>query len=397
VSDTLPLAGVRVLDLASLYAAPCAAMLLGDYGADVIKVEHPNGDPMRRLGKRKGDVPLWWKMIGRNKRCVSLDLSRPEGRDVLLDLAATADILIENFRPGRLDQWGLDYDTLSARNEGLIVLRLTGFGQTGPYAQQAAFGTQAECMSGWVYASGEEGDPPMLPPFGLADPLAGLTGAFACLTALHHRGVTGKGQVIDATLAEPMLFLTGPSITYYDQLGEIAERVGNRSRQSAPRNVYRSRDGQWIAVSTSAQSVAERVVALVGHPEMTREPWFATAAQRVEHADELDAVVGAWIGAHDAADVISQFNAANAAASPILDTAEVLQDPQYVARESVATVDDPELGPVLMPNMLFRLSASGGRIDFTGRAHGADTDEILTKELGYDARRLAELRAAGIV
>lgn len=392
-----PLAGIRVLDLASLYAGPFAAMLLGDLGADVIKVEHPRGDPMRRLGMRKDDIPLWWKMIGRNKRCLALDLSRAEGRDVLLDLAATADVVVENFRPGRLENWGLGYDRLSARNPGLVLLRLTGFGQTGPYSHRTAFGTQAECMSGWVYASGEPGCPPMLPPFGLSDPLSGLTGAFACVTALLQRGTTGRGQVIDATLMEPMLFLTGPAITYYDQLGVVAEPVGNRSRQSAPRNVYRSRDKRWIAVSTSAQSVAERVLRLVGRADLTEQPWFATASQRVQHADELDQAVGSWIAAHDAADVIEQFAAASAAACPIYDTVEVLADPQYAALGTVATVDDPDLGSVRMPNMLFRLSESGGAIRHTGRNLGADTDEVLGRDLGYDQERIAVLRSSEVI
>ncbi|MFF8477537.1 CaiB/BaiF CoA transferase family protein [Streptomyces sp. NPDC015414] len=387
--------GLRVLDLATLFAGPMAATLLGDFGADVIKVEHPGRpDPSRGHGPAKQGVGLWWKVLGRNKRAITLDLSRPGGRATLLRLAATADVVIENFRPGTLEKWDLGWPELSAANPRLVLARVTAFGQFGPYAHRPGFGTLAEAMSGFAALTGEPDAPPTLPPFGLADSVAALATAYAVLTALAGRDRTGEGQVVDMAIIEPILAVLGPQPTWYDQLGYVQERTGNRSANNAPRNTYRTADGAWVAVSTSAQSVAERVMRLVGRPELIEEPWFATGAQRAAHADVLDAAVGSWIAARDRAEVLAAFEKAEAAVAPVQDVRDVLADPQYQALDTVTTVDDPELGPLRMQNVLFRLSGTPGVIRWAGRPHGADTDAVLT-ELGLGPQELRALREEG--
>lgn len=390
-----PLTGLRVLDLATLFAGPLAATLLGDFGAEVVKVEHPGKpDPSRGHGPSKDGVGLWWKVLGRNKRTITLDLSRPGGRATLLRLVGTADVVIENFRPGTLEKWDLGWPELSAVNPRLILVRVTGFGQFGPYAHRPGFGTLAEAMSGFAAITGEPGAPPTLPPFGLADSIAGLTTAYAVMTALAGRERTGEGQVIDMALIEPILTVLGPQPTWYDQLGHVQPRTGNRSQNNAPRGTYLTADGSWVAVSTSAQSVAERVMALVGRPELIDEPWFATGAGRARHADVLDEAVGGWIARHTRADVLAAFEKAEAAVAPVQDVRDVMTDPQYRALDTITTVDDPELGPLRMQNVLFRLSATPGAIRWAGRPHGADTEEVLT-ELGLTPADLAALRAEG--
>ncbi|NBM19300.1 CaiB/BaiF CoA-transferase family protein [Streptomyces sp. GC420] len=390
-----PLSGLRVLDLATLFAGPLAATMLGDFGAEVIKVEHPlRPDPSRGHGPDKDGVGLWWKLLGRNKRAITLDLSTPAGGRTLLRLAATADVIVENFRPGTLERWNLGWDELSAANPRLVLTRVTGFGQVGPYARRPGFGTLAEAMSGFAAITGEPDGPPTLPPFGLADSIAGLATAYAVMTALAARDRTGHGQVVDMAIIEPILTVLGPHPLWYDQLGFVQPRTGNRSTNNAPRNTYRAADGSWLAVSTSAQSVAERVMRLVGRPELIDEPWFATGAGRAAHADELDAAVGAWIARHDRTMVIDTFEKAEAAVAPVNDVRDVMDDPQYAALGTIAEVEDPELGTLRMQNVLFRLSRTPGAIRWAGRPHGADTDEVLA-ELGLSPAEIGDLRAAG--
>ncbi len=390
-----PLAGLRVLDLATLFAGPLAATLLGDFGAEVIKIEHPRRpDPARGHGPAKDGIGLWWKLLGRNKHTMTLDLSHPGGRDVLLRLAADADVVVENFRPGTLEKWGLGWEELSAVNPRLVLARVTGFGQFGPYARRPGFGTLAEAMSGFAAITGEPDGPPTLPPFGLADAIAALTTSYAVLTALRGREATARGQVVDLALIEPMLTVLGPQPLWYDQLGHVQPRTGNRSANVAPRNTYRTADGSWVAVSTSAESVAERVMRLVGRPEVIDEPWFGTGAGRARHADELDAAVGDWIARHDRAEVLAAFEKAEAAIAPVYDVRDVLADPQYQALGTITEVPDEELGTLRMQNVLFRLSETPGAIQWAGRPHGADTDRVLTG-LGMAPEEIAGLRAAG--
>ncbi|CAM5731887.1 CaiB/BaiF CoA transferase family protein [Streptomyces fumanus] len=398
MTDTAaPLTGLRVLDLATLFAGPLAATLLGDFGAEVVKVEHPlRPDPARGHGPAKDGVGLWWKLLGRNKRTITLDLSKPGGRDTLLRLAATADVVVENFRPGTLERWRLGWDDLREANPRLVLTRVTGFGQFGPHAHRPGFGTLAEALSGFAAVTGEPDAPPTLPPFGLADSIAALATAYAVLTALAARDRTGEGQVVDLAIIEPILTVLGPQPLWYDQLGLVQPRTGNRSANNAPRNTYRTADGTWVAVSTSAQSVAERVMRLVGRPELIDEPWFATGAGRARHADVLDPAVGDWIARRPRAEVLAAFEAAEAAVAPVQDVRDVLADPQYRALDTVTTVEDPELGPIRMQNVLFRLSATPGAIRWTGRPHGADTEEVLA-ELGLTPGDLKLLREAGAV
>ncbi len=393
-----PLTGLRVIDLATILAGPLAAQILGDYGADVIKIEHPSrGDGMRGHGLDKAGEPLWWKMISRNKRTLGLYLGDPDGADVFRRLAKTADVIIENFRPGTLERWGLGYDVLSADNPGLVLLRVTGFGQAGPYAQRPGFGTLVEAMSGFAHLTGEPDGPPTLPAFGLADSIAGVAGAAAVSMALYQRAKDGQGQEIDLDLLSPIMTAVGPGVIYADQLGIDQERNGNRSSNNSPRNTYRTADGHWVAISTSANTIAERVLKLVGHPEVLEEPWFATGRQRAQHADLLDGYVGDWIGQRTRAEVALAFEEAGAAVAPVYKPSELLEDPQVQAMQLITTVDDADLGPIRMQNVMWRMGRTPGRIRTTGRALGADSDEILEGEVGLTPQEVAELRRRGVV
>jgi crotonobetainyl-CoA:carnitine CoA-transferase CaiB-like acyl-CoA transferase len=391
------LADLRVIDAATLFAGPSAAMMLGDFGADVVKIEHPRrGDPSRGHGASLDGVGLWWKTLSRNKRAAAVDLSRPQGQRILRLLAERSDVLIENFRPGTLERWDLAPDDLLTLNPGLVVARMTGFGQTGPMAGRPGFGTLAEAMSGFAAMTGEPDAPPTLPPLALADGIAGLAMSYAIMVALRARERTGRGQVVDMAIIEPILGLLGPQMTAYRALGVVPRRTGNRSASNAPRNTYRTRDGRWLAVSTSAQPIAERVVTLVGRPDLVAQPWFATGSGRVEHVDELDEAVAAWIAERDADEVIARFEEAQAAVAPIYDVTDIARDPQYAALGTFAEVPDEELGTVTMQNVLFRLSGTPGQIRWPGRRLGRDTDEVLG-ELGYAAGEIAALREAGVI
>ena len=393
-----PLNGIRVLDIATVYAAPITAMLLGDYGADVLKIEHPRGDPARTHGHSKNGHGLWWKVLARNKHAVTLNLSHPAGRELLEQLAADADVLIENFRPGVLEKWGLGPRRLHQVNPALVILRVTGFGQCGPYATRRAFGTLAEAMTGFAYQTGQPDGPPTLPPFGLADGVAGLAGAIAVLLALYHRDRDrGRGQVIDVSLIEPLLTILGPGPSVFDQLRITPGRHGNRSPNNAPRNAYLTRDGHWVAVSASATPVAERVMRLVGRPDIAGQPWFASAGERVRHGDEIDRVVAAWIRARDLDDVLASFELAGAAIAPVYDVEQLMGDPQIKALDAITTIADEDLGPLQMQNLMFRLSGSPGSIRFAGRRLGQDNEQVYRDRLGLNPDQIAELRADGAI
>ncbi|MBY3986859.1 CoA transferase [Rhodococcus fascians] len=395
---TGPLEGVKVLDISTILAGPLVAQILGDFGAEVIKIEHPTKpDGMRGHGLDKDGHPLWWTMISRNKRTMTLNLGNERGAEIFRRLAAEADVVVENFRPGTLERWGLGYDVLSEVNPGLILLRVTGFGQTGPYSTRPAFGTLVESMSGFAHLTGEADGPPTLPAFGLADSLAGIAGSSAVSMALLHRTNNGgKGQVIDLDLLSPIMAAVGPGVIYADQLGIDQERTGNRSSNNAPRNLYKTADGHWLAISTSANSIAERVLVLVGHPEVLDEPWFATGRQRAAHADLLDDYVGGWIAERTRDVVIDEFEKAGAAVAPVYKPSELLSDPQVNAIEMVTTVEDDDLGPVRMQNVMWRMGGSPGRIRHTGRRHGADTDDVLS-ELGCTADEIEAMRRDSVV
>lgn len=400
----LPLSGLTVLDVSTLFAGPMAAMHLGDMGATVIKVEHTlRPDPSRGHGPSKDGHNLWWKTLGRNKSTIQIDLHSAGGQEVLLKLVAQSDVLIENFRPDTLEKWNLSYERLSSVNPGLVLARVTGFGQVGPYRRRPGFGTLAEAMSGFAAATGVPDGPPTLPPFGLADGVASLATAYAVMTALHARNTPGpqhgKGQVVDLAIVEPMLAMLGPQITRWDQLGTSQPRTGNRSANNAPRNTYRTADDKWVAVSTSAQSIAERVMTLVGRPDFIDQPWFATGAHRAEHADELDGAVGIWISERTQKEVIEAFERAHAAIAPIYEPADIIGDPQFQALGTICRVPDEDFGEMAMQGPLFRLSTNpdnDNAIRFTGRAPGQDTDKIMG-ELGYDPDKIQEMKDAGAI
>ena len=393
-----PLTGIRVLDLGTVYAAPIAAMVLGDYGADVIKVEHPRGDPARTHGWTKHGHGLWWKVISRNKRTVTLNLSTPEGQDILRRLAADVDVVIENFRPGIMERWNLGPEQLQQINPRLVMLRLTGYGQSGPYARRRSFGTLAEALSGFAHQTGQEDGPPTLPPFGLADGVAGIAGALAVMLAVYHRDANGgRGQVIDLSLLEPLVGILGPGPSVYDQLGIVAGRHGNRSPNNAPRNAYLTKDGRWVAISASTTSVAERVMRLVGRPDIAEKPWFSSAGERVLRGELIDGIVAAWIRNRNFDEVVAAFEESGAALAPIYDVEQLMNDPHVQARDVITTIEDEDLGPLRMQNLMFRLVETPGGIRFGGRRLGQDNDNVYAGLLGLDVDVLAKYREEGII
>lgn len=374
-----PLAGLKVIDCSTVLAGPISGMVLADFGADVVKIEHPDGDALRKMGQAKGGHGLWFKVVGRNKRCVELDLHDEDGKAAFLALVADADVLIENFRTGTLERWGLGWDRLSALNPRLVMLRVTGFGQTGPYRHRAGFGTVAEAFSGFAHITGEKDGPPTLPPFGLADGVAAYNGVFAIMFAIYERDVqgSGKGQVIDLSLYEPLFSLLGAQASTFDQTGIVQNRSGNRSSNNAPRNAYKTRDGRWVALSAAAPSITRRVLELTGGKSAVEDPRFQTNADRVRHVEEVDAIVGGWIGRHTLAEVLTRFEEAEAAIGPVYDIAQIFDDPQYQARESVTAVTDDDIGTIRMQNVFPRMSRTPGRIRHAGPRIGAQHQDVL--------------------
>ncbi len=365
-----PLHDLRVVDLATVVAGPGCARYLGDFGADVIKVERPgSGDTTRAMGwtDPADDVTLWWKLAGRNKRTVVLDLKDPDDLDATRRLIATADVLVENFRPGTLERLGLDPGELIAANPRLVVTRVSGFGQDGPYAQRPGFATLAEAMSGFAAINGEPDGAPLLPPIALTDEVTGLAAAFATMVALH----SGVGQVVDVNLLESLFQLMGPLMSLWELRGELQPRLGSGIPYSVPRGTYRCADGGWVAISTSAESVAVRVLDLVG---LGGDARFEGFAGRIEHRDEVDATVAAWCAARPLATVLAEFEAAQAAAAPVYTMAELARDPHARARGLVADV-----GGTPMQGLIARLSATPGRLRWAGRPLGADTASVLAE------------------
>lgn len=392
-----PLTDLTVLDCANLFAGPLIGTLMADFGADVIKVEHPRGDAVRSTGLQRDDVGLWWKVVGRNKRPITLALNTDAGRDLLLRLVEDADVLIESFRPGVMERWGLGWEVVSAVNPRLVMVRTTGFGQDGPYASRAGFGTLAEAMSGFAHITGQPDGPPTLPPFGLADSIAALQGTAAVMFALHERDhVSGRGQWVDLAILEPMVAALGYQATAYDQLGVIQQRFGNRSRNSAPRNTYRTADGRWVAISCSTPSIVDRVLRLVGGAALAEDPRFATAAGRVAAVDELDAAVGGWIGQRTVDEVVAAFEQVEAAIAPVYDVEQLLHDPHVQARGTFVPVADDELGTVTMQDVTPRLSRTPGGVRQAGQPLGSANREVYG-QLGLDDDELARLRADGVI
>jgi len=391
----VPLSGIRVVDLSRLVAGNMVSLQLADQGAEVIKIEDPKvGDPLRAW--RWNGQSLYWKVYGRNKKSLALNLRPQSGRDVLLDLLATSQVLIENYRPGTLEQMGLGPDVLWARNPKLIVVRITGFGQDGPYRDRPGFGTLVEAMSGFASKNGFDDRPPVLPPLAMADMVSGLYGAYAVMVALRVVEHGGRGQIIDLPLLEPIVSVLGPDAAIYQTTGEKPQRTGSRSLTTSPRNVYRTADGRFIAISASMQVMAERVFRAIGKPEMIDDPRFRTNTDRVRNIDECDGAVADFIAARSLADNMAIFEKAEVTANPVYEIDQLLDDPHVQERGVIVAAPDEEAGSVLMHNIIPRLSETPGRLRFAAPSLGQHTHEILT-EIGCDAGRIAALVADGVI
>lgn len=389
------LAGVRVVDISNFLAAPLCSMFLADFGAQVIKVERPGaGDEVRRWGEVKNGVGLYYKAVNRGKLSVTADLRTPFGVEVVKRLVAGADILVENYRTGTLEKWGLGPEVLHAINPGLVIVRITGFGQTGPFSRRPGFGTNAEAYSGYSYISGYPDRPPLLPGFGLADSTTGLMAAYLASVALHEKRRSGRGQVIDLALYETLLTLLGPQVVNYDQLGLVQERAASRLPFTAPRNIFRTRDGKYISVGGSAQSIFERLCVALEVPQLAQDPRFADNRLRLKNVDALDEALQAAIGRFDRDELMRRFIELEAAISPVNSVAEVLADAHVQARGNIVSLPDEELGgPIRMQNVVGHLSGTPGAIRHTGPRLGAHNRRVLVEMLGFSEE---ELRAQGL-
>ncbi|WP_245849130.1 CaiB/BaiF CoA transferase family protein [Mycobacterium palustre] len=390
---------IVILDAATLGAAPWIATYLGEFGAEVIKLEQPRrGDPLRGWGFQRDGVGLAWKSAARNKRSVTVDLHQEEGQQLFRRLIEHVDVLLLNFRPGRMEKWGLPYEELAKINPALIVVHVTAFGLTGPYAQRPGFGTLVEAMSGFAYITGEADGPPTLPAIPLADSVAAMQGTIACLTALHHRGRNGgRGQLIDVSLLEPLSRMLEQAATDYDQLGIIQRRTGNRWNITVPRNAYRTSDDHWVAMSGSSPSIAERGMRAIGRADWLEDPVMASAQGRLARADEIDAAFAEWIGARTLEEVMKTFEEHEVAAAPVYSVDMLIADPQAVARGMFVKIPDDELGEVLVHNTPTHLSETPGMIRHLGPRLGADTEAVLRERLGLDDAELGRLRDAGVI
>jgi crotonobetainyl-CoA:carnitine CoA-transferase CaiB-like acyl-CoA transferase len=388
-----PLHGVRVLDLSRLVAGNMVSLQLGDFGADVIKIEPPSGDPLRDW--RDGGKSLHWKTYARNKRSVVLDLRQEAAKDALLRLVKTADVFIENYRPGTLEEMGLGPNVLHKANPGLIVVRVSGFGQTGPYAALPGFGTLVEAMSGFAARTGFPDREPVLPPLALADMIAGLYGAFATVTALRARdgGIT-RGQVIDLSLLESIFSVLGPEAAIYAETGQVKERVGSASNTSSPRNVYRCADGHYVALSGSTQAMAKRLFETIGRADMIKDPRFATNSDRVKHRPLVDEAVGGWFATRTRDEALQLMREASVTVGPVYTIADAMTDEHFRGRGIIVDVEDRELGSVPMHNIVPRLSETPGAWQKPAPGLGEHTDAVLM-EAGLDAGAIARLRKSG--
>lgn len=367
------LEGLRVVDMATVLAGPGAARYLADFGADVIKVEAPQGDGTRRMGWRppEGGDAYMWKLLGRNKRSVVLDLQLEADLAAMRQLVASADVLVENFRPGTLERLGLSPNELLDANPGLVILRVTGFGQDGPYASRTGFATIAEAMSGFASMNGEPDGGPLLPPIALTDEITALAGAFSVMVAIRHRDRTGEGQVVDVNLVETMIQMLGALPSASAHLDYVQPRLGSGIPYTVPRGTYLCNDGKWVAISTSAESVAERVMALLGVGDDQR---FKTFDGRIEHRDELDEIVRNWIGARGEIEVLRAFEVAEAAAAPVYTVADALADPHLATRGTFIEVDG-----VMMQGLIAAFGRTPGEVRHAGRTLGTDTAEVLAE------------------
>jgi len=390
-----PLDGVRVLDLSRVVAGNMVSLTLADFGAEVIKIETPEGDPLRDW--LVAGIAANWKVYARNKKSVCINLRKEDGKHLLLRLAQTAHVLIENFRPGTLEKMGLGPEVLRERNPGLVIVRVTGWGQTGPYRHRPGFGTLAEGMSGFAALNSFADREPVLPPMQLADCTAGLYGAFAAMVALREVEVgRGSGQVIDVSLIEPLFAFMGPQAAAYKASGRVRPRTGSRSTTAAPRNAYRTRDDRWVCMSASTQAMTERLLRAVGRPDLIDDPRYRTNAERVKHAAELDVIVQEFIGRMTLEQNLAFFDKAEVTVGPIYDISQIVEDPHVRAREMVLELPDDELGAIPMHCVVPRLSKTPGAIRRPAPKLGEHNSEILGA-LGLTPAELARLAREEVI
>jgi crotonobetainyl-CoA:carnitine CoA-transferase CaiB-like acyl-CoA transferase len=395
-----PLAGLNVLELGNMIAAPTAGCLLGDFGAQVVKAEHPSlGDDLRHWPPSKDGVPLWWKVTNRNKKLITLNLSRPAGQEICLRMLPDFDIVIENFRPGTMERWNLGYEQLAAVNPRIIMIRVSGYGQTGPYSGRAGYGTVAEAMSGIPSFTGFPETPPTLSAFPLVDSLAGMFAAQAALMAVYERDIaaSGKGQVIDVSLYESIFRLIDSQVIGYDQKGIVKERQGNRMVEDSPRNAYKTADGEYVAISAGSQRTFSRLAEAIGLPSLNADPRFATNEARCDNADALDEIVAAWFASRTLDQAMRELDLAGAVAGPVYDIQRIMKDPHFAAREDIVTVADPQLGDIKMQAVLPKFSRTPGTIRWPGGQMGQHNEQVFGEALGIPRDELARLRADGVI
>jgi formyl-CoA transferase len=376
-----------------------ASSTLADFGADVVSVEHPTKpDPIRAWEPLKDGESMWWKSLGRNQRCVTLDLSSESGQELARELVADADVVLENFRPGTMERWNLGYEDLKAANEGVVMVRISGYGQTGPMSQKPGFGSIAEGISGWAHVNGFPDSDPLLPPIPLADLTAGQYAAQSAVFAVFDREMNegSEGQVVDVSLYEPLfrLFIGHPEA--YDTMDRIDERTGNRSSNSAPRNVYETADGH-ITLSASAQRIFENVARSIDREDLIDDPRFETNADRLQHVEELDEIIESWTKERPTEEVIEVMQASDAIVGPIYDIADIFEDAHYAARDNLVTVEDPDLGEVQTQGVVPKYSETPGEVSHLGPEQGEHNEEVYLDELGLDAEEYVRLSDEGVI
>lgn len=397
---TGPLKGLRVIDAGTMIAGPLATTLLADFGADVIKLEQPGiGDSMRHWTPVKDERSLWWKVIARNKRLITLSLSVPKGQELLRRLIANADILVENYRPGTFERWGLGYDVLSAINPRLIFVRVSGYGQTGPYRHRGGYGTIAEAFSGVPSFTGFPDRPPTLPGFPMADSVAATFSAMAAAFAVYHRDhqAPHHGQEIDVSLYEPLFRLAEAQVIGFDQMGIVKQRRGNRMEEDSPRNTYQTHDGTWIAISASSQKTFERLVHAMNRDDLAADHRFKDNVQRVANADVLDKIMADWFATQISAEVLALFDRENVVAGLIHDIRDIFKDPHYAARGNIVEVADRDFGTVRMQGVVPRFLGTPGKVRHAGGEIGQDNRAVYLGDLGLDADEFARLQAERVI
>lgn len=397
---TGPLTGVSVLDVATIIAAPMAATLLADYGADVLKVELPGrGDGARDFPPFRDGKSLWWKTINRNKRFMTLDLRQPDGQQILCRLLPRFDVLVENFRPGTLDRWGLTREKLWEANPRLIILRTTGFGQDGPYRDRPGFARVFEAMGGLTYLTGEPGGEPMHPGHPIGDSIGGLFGAIGILAALVRRSasVDGRGEEIDLSMTEAVLRLLDFLPIEHDQLGVVRQRSGNANQYAAPSAVYRTSDGHSVSLSGSTNALFAANARAIGLPHLIDDARYASNRMRLQHAKELDALFSAWIAQHTLSETLAAFERAEGTIAPIYSIEQIEADPQVQARQAIVSVPDQDFGHVRMPNVVPRFSSARCQVREPGGAMGRDNTQVLAEELGMSPAELQALSGRGVI